>query len=126
MFRVTRIAVAAVLALAVTALPLMLDRCAESCEAQQHSLATAPACHHLTSTGTHITPAPASCGHDHTGTVVTAAKNLAPTGRAFALTATAGSRLSIAPPVGPDAGVDPHRPPDSPPPLAHRSLPLRV
>jgi hypothetical protein len=128
MFRVTNIAAAAVLALAVAALPLMLDRCAESCEAHPSSVASTPACHHATATGTHITKAPASCGHDHNGTAVTAvtAKSCAPTGRAFAFGAMAGSQLSIAPLVEADVRVDPHSPPDSSPPLAGRSLPLRV
>jgi hypothetical protein len=126
MFRATRIAVAAVLALAVAALPLMLDRCAESCEAHQSLVANVPACHHVTSTGTHVTKAPASCGHDHSATAVTAAKSLAPTGRAFAFAAIAGSQLTAASAVDADVRVEPHSPPDSSPPLAGRSLPLRV
>jgi hypothetical protein len=126
MFRLTRIAIAAVLALAVTALPLMLERCAGSCEAHQGAVANTPACHHATSTGTHITKAPASCGHDHDGTVVTAAKNFAPTSRAFAFVATASSQPSVTPPVEAGVGVDPYAPPDVSPGLAARSLPLRV
>jgi hypothetical protein len=126
MSRVTKLALAAVLALAVAALPLMLDRCAESCDAHQSAVANTPACHHTASTGTHITKAPASCGHDHNAKAVTAAKSVAPTDRAFALTATAGGQLSIARPVDADVRVDPHSPPDSSPPLAGRSLPLRV
>jgi hypothetical protein len=126
MFRVTRIAVAAVLALAVAALPIMLDRCAESCEAHQHTIASTSACHHATSTGLHLAPVPAPCGHDHNGTAVTAAKSFAPAGRAFALAAIGGSQLSVAPPAGADVRVDAHSPTDSSPPLAARSLPLRV
>lgn len=126
MFRATRIAVAAALALAVAALPLMLDRCAEACDAHQSAVANVPACHHVTSTGTHITNAPASCGHDHSATAVTAPKTLAPTGRAFALAAITAGQLMVASAVEADVRVDPHSPPDTSPPLAGRSLPLRV
>jgi hypothetical protein len=126
MFRVTRIAVAAIVALAVAALPMMLDRCAESCDAHQHTIASAPACHHAASTGTHITPAPASCGHDHNGTTVTAAKSFAPTSRAFALIAGAIGPLGVAPPAAADIRFEPHAPPDPSPSLSGRSLPLRV
>lgn len=126
MLRGTRIAVVAVLALAVAALPLMLDRCAESCNAHQSAVANTPPCHHTASTGTRVTKVPASCGHDHNAKAVTAAKSVAATDRAFALTATVDSQLSIARPVEADARVDPHSPPNSSPPLAGRSLPLRV
>ena len=54
MFRSARLAVAALLALAIAALPVVLDRCAESCEAHQHVVAATPACHHAASTGTHL------------------------------------------------------------------------
>src|SRR5882762_790343 len=82
MFRASR-TVAAALALAIAALPIVLDRCAESCEAHRHTIASAPACHHASSTATHVAPVPTPCGHDHTGTTVTAATSSAPTGRAF-------------------------------------------
>jgi hypothetical protein len=126
MFRVTRIATAAVLSVAVAALPLMLERCAESCDAHQSAVANAPACHHTASTGTHITKAPASCGHDHNAKAVTAAKSVAPTARAFAMTAAADGPLSIARLADADVRADPHSPPDLSPPLAGRSLPLRI
>ena len=126
MSRVPRIAIAAVLGVAIAALPLVLDRCAESCEAHQRTVASAPACHHATPIGTHITPAPASCGHDHHGTVVTAAKDEAATRRAFAFVATTSYQGSAAFPTAADARVDPHDSPDVSPPLASRSLPLRV
>ena len=54
MFRATRIAVAAILALAVVALPVVLAQCVESCEAHQRTVASTPACHHAASVGTHI------------------------------------------------------------------------
>ena len=124
--RGTRIAVAAILAVAVAALPLLLDRCAESCDAHQSALTAAPACHHATSTGTHVTRLPASCGHDHDATALTTAKTLAPTAAAFDLAAAVDHSLSVAPPPGADARLDPLRPPDTARALAARSLPLRV
>jgi hypothetical protein len=124
--RVTRIAIAAVLALAVAALPLMLDRCAESCDAHQSARAATPACHHATTTGTHVTTAPTSCGHDHNGSAVTAVKSFAPTGRTFDFVIATGSQPSLLPPAATELRFDPHSPPDASPALAGRSLPLRV
>jgi hypothetical protein len=126
MCRAARFGVAAILALAVAALPVMLDRCAESCETHQATVASTPACHHTTSTGTHITDVPTPCGHDHSGSAVTAAKSVAPIERASVLLATTGSPLPVAPPAGDDVRVDPHSRPDSSPPFAGRSLPLRI
>ena len=126
MLRAIRIATAAVLAVAVAALPLMLDRCAESCDAHQSAVASTPACHHATSTGTHITQAPTSCGHDHNARAVAAAKSPAPTDRPFAFIAAPGSQHSVERPADADVRIDPHSPPEASPPLAGRSLPLRV
>jgi hypothetical protein len=126
MFRVTRTAVAACLALAVAALPMMLDRCSELCDAHSATAASTPACHHAVAAGPHITKAPAPCGHDHSGTAVAAAKSFASTGRAFAFTATPFSQASITAPVGAGVRADPHAAPASSPPLAGGSLPLRV
>ena len=42
MFRATRMATAAVLALAVAALPVVLDRCAASCEMHHDTVASTP------------------------------------------------------------------------------------
>ena len=80
MFRATKIAVAAVVALAMAVLPVVLDQCAGSCEAHRDTVASTPACHHTTSTGTHIAHVPNPCAHDHNGTVITTANNPAPTG----------------------------------------------
>jgi hypothetical protein len=126
MCRAARFGVAAILALAVAALPVMLDRCTESCEAHQVAVASTPVCHHATATATYITNLPAPCGHDHNGSAVTAAKSVAPIERASVLLATTGSPFPVAPPAGDDVRVDPHSPPDSSPPFAGRSLPLRI
>jgi len=126
MFRATRTAVVAVLAFAIAALPAVIDRCAESCDAHQHTVASTPACHHAASTGAHVSQVPAPCGHDHNGTAVTAATSPAPTGRAFDSIAMVDHRQTVAPPAASDRRVRPYSPPDSPTALAHRSLPLRV
>src|SRR5258708_22845716 len=125
MFRVTRIAVGAVLALALTALAVMLDRCTESCAAHRTAVASAPPCHHVTSTGTHISQAPTPCGHDHNGALI-AAKSPAPTGQTFDSIVTVDSELTVVPPSAAGLRVRPHSPPDSCPTLDGRSLPLRV
>src|ERR1700676_4778239 len=83
MIRATEIAVAAVVALAMAVLPLVLDQCAGSCEAHRDAVASTPACHHTTSTGTHIAHVPNPCAHDHNRTVIAAANNPAPTGMGF-------------------------------------------
>jgi len=108
-------------------LPVVLDRCAESCEAHQNAAAATPECHHATSTGMRISHAPIPCGHDHSGTAVAAAQNPAPTERAFDSTISAVDiQLGGAPPAAPGLRVWPQSPPDSPPTLDRRSLPLRV
>ena len=126
MFRATRIAVAAILTMAIAALPVVLDRCAESCEAHQGTVSSAPACHHATSTGTRISQVPTSCGHDHNGTAVVAAKSPAPTGRSFDSIVAVESELSVAPAAAVDFRVRPHSPPRTSTTLDRRSLPLRI
>jgi hypothetical protein len=126
LFRATRIAIATVLAVAVAALPVVLDRCAEQCEDHANTTASTPACHHTTSNATHVSQVPSSCGHDHTGTVVTAAKTAAPSGRALDFIAMLHGRVIGALPALADLSVQPHAPPEPSPPLARRSLPLRV
>jgi hypothetical protein len=127
MFRVTRGAVAGVLAIAIAALPVVLDRCAESCEAHANAVASTPTCHHVTSTGTRISPVPSPCGHDHNGTAVTAAaKSFAPTGRAFDSIAAFSAHVPEALLRSADLRVGLHSPPHSSPSLTSHSLPLRV
>lgn len=126
MLRVTNTAIAAVLALSIAALPTMLDRCAETCDAHEAAAAATPPCHHAVSTGTHLTTAPATCGHDHTSSAFTASKSFAASDRAFALTAILDSTTALAPRPFANLRFEPHGPPDSSPPLFGRSLPLRV
>src|SRR2546425_13090999 len=84
MFRATRMATAAVLALAVAALPVVLDRCAASCEMHHDTVASTPSCHHSTSRTVRIGRVPTPCGHAHNGTAVTSATSSTPGGRLFA------------------------------------------
>src|SRR5437667_8872864 len=77
-----RIATATVLAFAIAALPVALDRCAVSCEAHQDTVASTLSCHHPTSMATRIGKVPTPCGHDHSGSAVASAKSVAPNGRA--------------------------------------------
>ena len=126
MFRATKIAVAAVVALAMAVLPVVLDQCAGSCEAHRHTIASTPACHHTTSTGTHIAHVPIPCGHDHNGTAITAANNPAPTGKAFHSIVAVDGRPTLVSPAAASHRVRPHSPPSSSLALDRRSLPLRV
>jgi len=75
MSRAANIATAAVLALAVAAMPILLDQCAESCEARHGTVASTPACHHAGSTGTRVGHVPLPCGHDHGAVSVPAVKS---------------------------------------------------
>jgi hypothetical protein len=127
MFRATKIAVAAVMALAMAVLPVVLDQCAGSCEAHRHTIASTPACHHTTtSTGTHIAHVPIPCGHGHNGTAITAANNPAPTGRAFHSSVAVDSRPTLTSPAVASLRVRPHSPASSALTLDRRSPPLRV
>lgn len=126
MFRAMRMSAATALALAVAVLPVMLDRCSESCEAHRTAVASTPPCHHTTANGTHISQVPDRCGHDHGGTAVMAAKGQAPTGRAFDSIVTDDSQLTVTPPSATHLHVRPHSPPASSSTLDGRSLPLRV
>src|ERR1700674_3063441 len=126
MFRVTKIAGAAVVALAMAVLPVVLDQCAGSCEAHRHTIASTPACHHSTSTGTHIAHVPIPCGHDHNGTALAAANNPAPTGTAFHSIVAVDSRPTLVSPAAASLRVRPHSPPGFALTPDRRSLPLRV
>lgn len=68
--------VALSLALTIGASPLLLDLCAESCEAMhmtQHG--TAQACHHESSPTLRVEPSPVGCGHDHGGPTLDVARD---------------------------------------------------
>jgi hypothetical protein len=72
--RATRIAVVAVLALAIAALPIVLDHCTASCEMHRHTaVETTAGCHHLSPPHVRISSPPSPCGHDHTAVVATSA-----------------------------------------------------
>jgi len=113
MFRATKIAVAAGVALAMAVLPVVLDQCAGSCEAHPHTAASTPACHHTTSAGTHIAHVPTPCAHDHSGTAIAAATNPARTGTAFHSVVAVDSRPTLESPAVASLRVRPHSPPSS-------------
>src|ERR1700694_1875281 len=115
MFRATKIAVAAVVAFAMAVLPVVVDQCAGSCEAHRDTVASTPACHHTTSTGTHIAHVPIPCGHDHNWTAITAANGPAPTGKAVDSIVSVDSRPTLVSPAAASLRVRPHSPPSSSP-----------
>ena len=119
MFRVTRMVTAAALALAIAGLPVVLDRCAELCEAHTAVAASEPSCHHAAPETARIGRVPTPCGHDH-APVVAAAKDAALTVRsshvmaAIEILPPAPISLSIAhdassqSPPGPSRTLDRH------------------
>ena len=126
MLRVSRFMVAAALAFAIAVLPVILDQCAESCEAHAVTAAMTPPCHHAVVAGTRFTKAPTACGHDHTGVAFTAVKSFAPTDRVFAMAAIAARIVTIMPAPSDAARFALTAPPHASPPSFARSLPLRV
>lgn len=126
MLRVRKVLVATALALAIAGLPVILDQCAESCDAHNVTASMTPPCHHVVAAGTHFTKAPTACGHDHTGSAFTAVKSFAPTDRAFAMAAIAAGIVAIMPAPPDDVRFAPTAPLHASPPLFARSLPLRV
>src|ERR1700730_12037969 len=123
MFRATKIAMAAVVALAMAGLPVVLDQCAGSCEAHRDTVASTPACHHTTSTGTHIAHVPTRCAHDHNGTAITAANNPGPRGKVFDSVVAVDSQPTLVSPAAASLRVRPHSLPSSSLTLDRRSLP---
>jgi hypothetical protein len=74
--RLVRAAAAAIVAMAVGALPVVIDRCVESCGMDQTAPVGAPSCHHTPSSSPHIASAPVPCGHDHRGVRAIAAASI--------------------------------------------------
>ena len=126
MFRASRFMVAIALALAIAGLPVILDQCAESCDAHAVTASTTPPCHHAVAAGIHFTKAPTTCGYDHTGFEFTGVKSFAPTDLVFAMAAIIARIVTIVPASSDDARFALTTPPHAPPPSFARSLPLRV
>jgi hypothetical protein len=127
MFRKMRIVVAAVLAVAVAAVPLMLDQCSATCEAHRATVSSTPACHHTgPTTPFRVGHTPNSCGHDHNGTLVTGDNGLTPSSRPLvAAVAAVASSLNAA--VAINRHLRTHAPPGAAStPLGRSSLPLRI
>jgi hypothetical protein len=127
MVRTTRVVLAAVLTVAVAALPLMLDQCSATCEAHHDSVASTPACHH---TGTAavllVGHAPSPCGHDHNGTLVTADNGLTTTSRPL-VASVAIVAIPVNSAIAIKRYVHNHAPPGTASTVLDRSsLPLRI
>jgi hypothetical protein len=120
----TRAGTAVVLAVALLALPLVLDRCAASCDA--HPDIATPSCHHSAATTIGIGQTPSPCGHDHGGPVVVPADRIVHVLPAFdsavavAVAAVTPARASF------DRCHQTHDPPGSSLVLGAQSLPLRL
>jgi hypothetical protein len=114
-------------AVAILAVPIVLDYCVASCEGHQ-SLAAAPSCHHVSAgsnTGA-VGRASSSCGHDHVASGAVQAGRIEPLRREFA----AALAVVIANPTHAvdyiATLIDPHAPPGSSLTLFAQSLPLRI
>jgi hypothetical protein len=126
MFGVTKQAIASVLALAIIVLPIVLDRCAESCEAQHRTIASTANCHHASSSAAQMGHETAPCGHDHHGIAVASSNDPAPARPLFnAMIAVATASTSVSPTAA-AYRIPPHAPPGSSLDLHRRSLPLRI
>jgi hypothetical protein len=125
MARWRRIATAATLAIALSAVPAVLDQCTDDCQAHVPGISTPPVCHHDRSTGPHIGHAPAACNHDHSASIgALPAPPAAPHHAADALAAAATSTRT----ADCDSRIIPstHAPPRSPGVTHACTLPLRV
>ena len=124
MFTFTRAATAAVVAVALAALPVLLDRCEASCDMHRPA-AGAPSCHHASPSVPRVGHAPAPCGHDHSGAVAASVVDATPSARASAPPAeiadTAPDAHAIA--IG---FVSTSAPPGTIPVLPPTHLPLRI
>jgi hypothetical protein len=115
-----------VLALAVTALPAVLDQCAASCVEHHEAVASTPSCHHATTTSNRVGPMPMPCGHDHSGTTVMSAKTSAPVQRGLnSIVAVVALPTAFAP-VSSDRRLLGKSPPGARRPIGAHPLPLRI
>jgi len=121
-----RSATAAVLALALAALPLVLDQCAAACAAHEAAVASTPACHHASPVKNQVGRTPAPCGHDHRGPVVTAeSRPAAPLLGLDSMVAVLVIPAALTPTAA-DRPVLTHAPPGASLTPDTRSLPLRI
>jgi hypothetical protein len=75
-----RTAIGAMLAVAFATAPIILDRCAASCDLAHATEATTATltCHHSTATTVRVGRVPRGCGHDHSSLVTTLTVSAAP------------------------------------------------
>jgi hypothetical protein len=67
---------AAVLAVAVGALPLLRQRCADDCSTHPAASASTPACHHDQSASARVGRVPLPCDHNHDARAIIAIKTV--------------------------------------------------
>ena len=126
MLRSARIALVPVLAIAIAAVPLILDQCAATCEMHHETVASTPACHHSGTASAHLGRTPQPCGHDHSGSSVTPDGGSIPTVRNFAM-GTAIALMPLTPAlVATSQTLHTHAPPGPSPQFDRRSLTLRI
>jgi hypothetical protein len=123
-----RISVVAILVMALTVAPVVLNQCAASCQAHREAIASTPICPHHSAASNHgvrLQSVPSACGHDHNGTVVTAENGfelgrVLTTSAATLTTGTSSSALATA------EAVSIHAPPDIEPSSAPHVSVLRI
>jgi hypothetical protein len=116
---------AAVLAHAVAGLPVLLNRCAASCETQHEAAASTPSCHHASSTGTRMGHVPLPCGHDHDGVLIPAVRSAPLSGGFDSIVPIQIASASFISSAG-DERLRDHAPPGSSSALNAQALPLRI
>jgi hypothetical protein len=130
MSRASRIATAFALILAIAVLPVVLDRCAASCEALDGAAgaaASSPGCHHATTSTSRIGQMPTPCGHDHSGTTGTAAQSVKRAIGSFdSLVTFAEPTTTALPSIASSRHALTHGPPGASATPDARSLPLRI
>lgn len=126
MSRATRLTTATLLALAIALLPVVLDRCAASCEAQHDAVAGTPSCHHALSSAVQIGQIPTPCGHDHHSIAVASSNDSAAARPLFNTMVVVETASTPPSPAGAAHHIPPHSPPGSSLTFNRRSLPLRI
>jgi hypothetical protein len=93
---VTRAAIAGALIVSFVALPLAMDLCAASCEAETNAAGVAalgPTCHHIVSANAVIRHVPISCAYEHAESAFVAAAG--PSVAPRAMTSPAGASTTV-------------------------------
>jgi hypothetical protein len=118
-----RVSTALVIALALAAVPLVMNQCAALCETADRALE--PPCHHTSLSGFRIGHTPTPCGLDHSATVTPVTPEASPLAR--------GLTTAVTPTVSPVPVITtvhrlvvPFASPPHEPPSRHLAVSLRV